>query len=127
MTDVCMVVRNAATHDSRVQREAASLTEAGLNVVVLAATEPGLAVRESKDGYRIERLGDITAPTSESSSPSLARQVARDVVRNQPGLHALVTRMLTTPGRMRFALEAYERLRALRPGVIHSHDLDTLG
>jgi glycosyltransferase involved in cell wall biosynthesis len=124
VTRVCMVVHNPCVHDSRVQREATTLAAAGYDVVVLARTAPGLALRERRDGWRLERLGAVTAPVEAAArSPSLAREM----LRQEPSLHALAVRLVTTPDRLRFAVEVRERLLQLAPHVIHSHDLDTLG
>lgn len=54
---VVMLVRNPYTHDSRVEKEAASLTGAGFRVTVVADAAPGLAEREDRDGVAIRRVG----------------------------------------------------------------------
>lgn len=53
---VTMLVRNAMTHDSRVEKEAHSLTSAGYVVTVVAEADRGLAEVEERDGYRIVRV-----------------------------------------------------------------------
>jgi glycosyltransferase involved in cell wall biosynthesis len=53
---VTMLVRNAMTHDSRVEKEAHSLSTAGYLVTVIAETGRGLPEVEERDGYRIVRI-----------------------------------------------------------------------
>ncbi len=53
---VTMLVRNPYTHDSRVEREAASLTGAGYRVTVVAEARPGLPSRERRDGVTVIRV-----------------------------------------------------------------------
>lgn len=53
---VTMLVRNAFTHDSRVEKEARSLTEAGHAITVVAEGRRGLPSREERDGYRVLRV-----------------------------------------------------------------------
>jgi glycosyltransferase involved in cell wall biosynthesis len=51
-----MLVRNGFTHDSRVEKEARTLTGAGYDVTVVAESAPGLALREHRDGYEVRRV-----------------------------------------------------------------------
>jgi glycosyltransferase involved in cell wall biosynthesis len=51
-----MLVRNAFTHDTRVEREAATLRDAGYAVTVVAEAGPGLASREDRGGIRVIRV-----------------------------------------------------------------------
>ena len=51
-----MLLRNPFTHDSRVEKEAASLVRAGHDVTVVAEWAPGLPVREERQGYRVVRV-----------------------------------------------------------------------
>lgn len=51
-----MLVRNAYTHDTRVEKEAATLAAAGYAVTVVADAGPGLATRESRDGVDVRRV-----------------------------------------------------------------------
>jgi glycosyltransferase involved in cell wall biosynthesis len=58
--DVVMLVRNAYTHDTRVEKEALTLTAAGHRVTVVADAGPGLPERETRDGtlvVRVPRMG----------------------------------------------------------------------
>jgi glycosyltransferase involved in cell wall biosynthesis len=53
---VSMLVRNVFTHDSRVEKEARTLTAAGYAVTVVADAGEGLPERESRDGYEVLRV-----------------------------------------------------------------------
>ena len=48
-----MLVRNAFTHDTRVEKEARSLARAGFQVTVVADGGLGLPATESRDGYEV--------------------------------------------------------------------------
>lgn len=57
---VAMLVRNAYTHDTRVEKEARTLVAAGHRVTILADAEPGLPERETRersDVIRVARRG----------------------------------------------------------------------
>jgi len=51
-----MLVRNAYTHDTRVEKEARTLVAAGHRVTVVADTGPGLPERETRDGSEVIRV-----------------------------------------------------------------------
>ena len=51
-----MLVRNPYTHDTRVEKEARSLVEAGYRVTVVADAGPGLPEREGRDGSAVLRV-----------------------------------------------------------------------
>jgi glycosyltransferase involved in cell wall biosynthesis len=53
---VSMLLRNPYTHDTRVEKEAATLTEAGHRVTVIADAGPGLPEREERDGVHVIRV-----------------------------------------------------------------------
>jgi glycosyltransferase involved in cell wall biosynthesis len=53
---VAMVLRNPYTHDTRVEKEARTLRDAGYDVVVVAHTAPGLAAKEVRDGIAVVRV-----------------------------------------------------------------------
>lgn len=57
-TDICMIVHNDVTHDSRVRKEAASLSAAGWNVTVvgIALGNTDVAGTESVNGFTIVRV-----------------------------------------------------------------------
>jgi glycosyltransferase involved in cell wall biosynthesis len=51
-----MLLRNPFTHDSRVEKEARSLSSAGYEVTVVADAAPGLPATEERDGYLVRRV-----------------------------------------------------------------------
>ncbi|HUF07095.1 MAG TPA: glycosyltransferase family 4 protein, partial [Candidatus Binatia bacterium] len=53
---VVMLVRNPYTHDTRVEKEARTLTDAGHEVTVVADAAPGLPAREARDGAQVIRV-----------------------------------------------------------------------
>ena len=53
---VTMLVRNPFTNDTRVEREARTLTEAGYRVTVVADAAPGLPAAEERDGLTVRRV-----------------------------------------------------------------------
>lgn len=53
---VTMLVRNPYTHDTRVEREARTLTDAGYRVTVIADAGPGLPLREVREGVQVHRV-----------------------------------------------------------------------
>ena len=53
---VVMLVRNRYTHDTRVEKEARSLSAAGYRVTVVADAAPGLAAEERRDGIEVRRI-----------------------------------------------------------------------
>lgn len=58
-TDICMIVHNDITHDSRVQKEATSLASQGWNVLVVGimlGNYADIPQEETINGYRIKRV-----------------------------------------------------------------------
>lgn len=55
-THVVMLLRNAYTHDTRVEKEARTLVAAGYDVTVVAEAGPGLPTREVRDQVRVHRV-----------------------------------------------------------------------
>ncbi len=53
---VTMLVRNAYTNDTRVEREAMTLDRAGYDVTVVCDAGPGLPVRDERDGIAVRRV-----------------------------------------------------------------------
>ena len=51
-----MLVRNPFTHDTRVEKEARTLTAAGYRVTIVADAAAGLADRERRDGIEVRRI-----------------------------------------------------------------------
>ena len=70
---VAMLVRNPYTHDSRVEKEAATLRDAGYRVTVVADAAPGLPEAEVTDGVTVMRV-----PRAIGSIPG-ARYMAHDM------------------------------------------------
>ena len=54
---VVMLVRNPFTHDSRVEKEARALLDAGCRVTVVADAADGLPARERRAGIEVRRVG----------------------------------------------------------------------
>lgn len=86
---VTMLVRNAFTHDTRVEREARTLTDAGYRITVVAEAAPGRPSTEVRDEVSVVRV-----PRRGSMIPGLrfllhAWRTARAVERTNPDvLHA---------------------------------------
>jgi glycosyltransferase involved in cell wall biosynthesis len=53
---IVMLVRNAYTHDTRVEKEARTLADAGHRVTVVADSAAGLQEREERDGTQVIRV-----------------------------------------------------------------------
>jgi glycosyltransferase involved in cell wall biosynthesis len=53
---VAMLVRNPFTHDTRVEKEARTLAQAGYRVTVVADAGPGLPDRQTRDGVSVRRV-----------------------------------------------------------------------
>jgi glycosyltransferase involved in cell wall biosynthesis len=96
---VTMLVRNPYTHDTRIEREAATLVGAGFSVTIVAETAPGLPLREQRDAVLIVRV-----PRRGPSLPGLrfiAHQwrLQRALERTRPDiLHAHDTDALQSAG-----------------------------
>jgi glycosyltransferase involved in cell wall biosynthesis len=58
-----MFLHTAFRHDARVEKEAATLVEAGHQVRVIALREPGTEASEERDGFRTVRVDADPAPT----------------------------------------------------------------
>lgn len=54
---VVMLVRNPYSHDTRVEKEAATLRDAGYRVTVVADSAPGLPEGEDREGAAVLRVG----------------------------------------------------------------------
>ncbi|MDP9119411.1 MAG: hypothetical protein M3M93_03920, partial [Actinomycetota bacterium] len=53
---VVMLLLNPYTNDSRVEREATSLHEAGYRVTILAVADEALPTNEVRDGVNVRRV-----------------------------------------------------------------------
>lgn len=96
-----MLVNNDMSADSRVDREARALAQAGHCVAVVALRTPAAPDTEERDGYRVARAADYTTAGWARPIAKLAQSRARS--------RALADAAL-----------------ALRPDVVHAHDSDTL-
>lgn len=101
---VVMLLLNPYTHDSRVNKEAASLRDAGYRVTILAQGERGLPRREVKDGIGVVRV-------ERPPWPPLLRfivhrwRMARSLRRLRPDvIHAHDTETMDVAGRVGPAL-----------------------
>lgn len=85
---VAMLVRNTFTHDTRVEKEARSLANAGYRVTVVADAGPDLASHETRDGVEVRRVSRSGALPGIRFLLGEARR-ARELVRLRPdALHA---------------------------------------
>ncbi|MBN1260836.1 MAG: glycosyltransferase family 4 protein [Anaerolineae bacterium] len=101
MSRIIMLLSNGFKPDPRVAHEAGALVDLGHEVIVLCWDREGAyAAREEIDGYRVERIQTVRAAYGAG---------ARQLVRIPAFWRAAIARAL-----------------ALRPDVIHCHDLDTL-
>lgn len=83
---VTMLVRNAFTHDTRVEREARTLANAGYRATVVAEAGPELPVREERDGFRVVRLARRGPPIPGLRFLVHRWRLARAVERTRPDL-----------------------------------------
>ena len=58
---VSSIVLNNFTNDSRVEKQAITLSRAGFNLTVLGLWKEGLQPNQQKDGYKIERIKLLTS------------------------------------------------------------------
>ena len=86
---VTMLVRNTFTHDSRVEKEARSLTDAGYSVTVVAEAAGTLPDAESRDGYHVVRVVRPLARVPLLRFIAYRRRLVRELLRTRPEiLHA---------------------------------------
>jgi len=86
---VTMLVRNTFTHDSRVEKEARSLTKAGHSVTVVAEVAGALPEAESRDGYHVLRVARPLARVPLLRFIAYRQRLVRELLRTRPGvLHA---------------------------------------
>ena len=63
-TRVCMFLAHPLRHDTRVEKEAAALADAGYEVRIVATAFPGLPAREERSGFTVVRVDDDPLPGS---------------------------------------------------------------
>src|SRR4029077_12921615 len=86
---VTMLVRNTFTHDSRVEKEARSLTEAGHSVTVVAEGAGALPETESRDGYDVVRVVRPLVRVPLLRFIAYRQRLVRELLRTRPEvLHA---------------------------------------
>lgn len=83
---VTMLVRNPFTHDTRVEREVRTLSEAGYRVTVVAEDGPGLPARDERAGARVVRVRRVGPPVPGLRFFAHAWRLARAVRRTRPDL-----------------------------------------
>lgn len=84
-----MLVRNTFTHDSRVDKEARTLSEAGYRVTVLAEGALSLPARESRAGYEVVRVPRPLARLPLLRFLAYRQRLVNALVRTRPDiLHA---------------------------------------
>ena len=111
-----MLVRNPYTHDSRVEKEAATLRDAGYRVTVIADAAPGLPAFEERDGATVRRMARHGPRIPGVSFMLHEWGLSRALIRLRPDLlHAHDSNALLPVG------VAARRLR--RPFVYDAHDL----
>ena len=92
---IVMLVRNTYTHDTRVEKEARTLSDAGFEVTVVADAAPGLPERETRDGSTVIRVERIAAAIPGLRFFLHQARLARVLRRLQPAvLHAHDTNAL---------------------------------
>lgn len=96
---VTMLVRNAFTNDTRVEREAATLLDAGFTVTIVADAAPGAPVRELRDGAIVIRVPRRGPPVPGLRFIAHQWRLQRVLAQTRPDiLHAHDTDALQTVG-----------------------------
>lgn len=154
--DVCMLLRNTFTSDSRVEKEAESLGRAGLRVLVLADWARHLPRMERRTGYDVRRIprslltGPLWGPevkitgsaqrrsasaerVTQGSTVADARERTRSFrdkvkewIKNTPFVFAPVVLASRMAGKMLHATRVAASVTGAQPLVVHCHDLNTL-
>jgi glycosyltransferase involved in cell wall biosynthesis len=115
-----MVVSNSVAHDARVVKSAVTLAMAGADVTVLGVAAPGEPRSVGRGRARFVRLPVLP---ERALSPAYARwALRRRLGRLAPAASPLAVPVI---GYYRRAFLA--ELRALRPEVVHAHDVHLLG
>lgn len=113
-----MLVLNRYTNDTRVEKEAATLTEAGYRVTVVAEAGPSLPLREVRNGVEVVRVARRRSRVPLIRLFAYARQLEAELVAQRPDiLHAHDSNALLPIAR------AARRLGI--PFVYDAHDLWT--
>jgi glycosyltransferase involved in cell wall biosynthesis len=113
-----MLVLNPYTHDTRVEKEAATLTGAGYQVTVVAEAGPGLPASEVRDGVRVVRVARRRSRLRGLRLLGYARQLEQVLIAQRPQiLHAHDSNALLPVARAARQLHV--------PFVYDAHDLWT--
>jgi glycosyltransferase involved in cell wall biosynthesis len=141
-----MLTYGTHENDSRVDRAAKTLTEAGHEVLLLAKHRFGLPVVDERDGYTILRSqwdGRMDPALIAADGLRASRRIdliARDKVARwfrarspegwpwepRPRHRPLTSFERRQRGYLAFANTAFEVARRFRPDIIHAHDFNTL-
>lgn len=130
--DVVMLVRNTFVGDTRVEKEAAFLANQGWLVLVIASGGPNLRTRESSRGFDVLRLNVDPLDLGgflERTADFIPYPEDNNVPLHIRGLYygrAAIGRAYALSRRGAFHSLAIKKLLAVRPRVIHCHDLNTL-
>lgn len=119
---IVMLLRNPFTRDARVLREARTLAAAGHDVTVIAVRAPGLAAREQRDGFTIDRAvaaGRLAGPTITGQAGGQAGGQGSEKARRRPAAAVWVRDQAMSRLFARAAL-------ARHADVYHAHDLTVL-
>jgi glycosyltransferase involved in cell wall biosynthesis len=98
---ICACVVNSFIYDTRVQKEAKALAQAGHQVSLFALHGPGLPQQTLKDGYRVEWIHVRSRSWGKSAPLRLLKYVE-------------------------FCLRYVARAVRMRPSLIHAHDVNAL-
>jgi glycosyltransferase involved in cell wall biosynthesis len=136
--EVCMFLATPLRHDTRVEKEAAALADAGYNVRIIASFRPGLSRVERRAGATIVRVEDDPLPARAARAllrhRTLPATAPGDVITREAvertGARAWLLRLLLRV-HLRLTWRRYLRtaLRAAREEPAHlwvAHDLETL-
>jgi glycosyltransferase involved in cell wall biosynthesis len=125
-----VLVRNAVTHDARVQREARVLRDQGHEVLIVgvaAGTAPagdalvgGLAVRRLKTGLRTVRRRQV------ERGPAPARAPTRPAEPATPRTATVASRVRRTLVTADWYRRGIAEIRRARPRLIHCNDYNTM-
>ena len=110
-----MILLNPYTHDTRVEKEAATLTDAGYHVTVVAEAAPGLPQQETVDGVDVRRV-ERPRGVAVLRYWAFRRALLRELITTRPQvIHAHDTETL------QLAAQAADRLGV--PFIYDAHDL----
>jgi glycosyltransferase involved in cell wall biosynthesis len=132
-----MFLAHPLRHDTRVEKEAAALTDAGYEVRIVATAFPGLPAREERSGFTVVRVDDDPLPArairsllrNRSGGGAPGTVLTRESAERRDLRARLVRGALRVHLRMVWRRYMREALRAVRdrPAAVWvAHDLETL-